>query len=504
MNLVPGPIPDPTPQTPHPRGCPTGAPALVLVGIGTALVYALWAAWVPLLPAHLFTPLLDLGKITGYTWGSALRYCAIVAALFLLYGLGYVCVLRTDVGLPLVLGFMAVFGLALLFVYPATAADVFAYVAQGRLVALHHDNPFTTAPADHSADAVVGYLAFPREPTQYGPLWVALTAAISLVAGARPDQLGRSFAEEVLLYKALGAAALIIGSGLVYAVARRLGATRGRATAAAYVFGWNPLLLWEMVGNAHNDGLMVLGGLGACLALATRRYVLVLPALALGALVKVPVVALAPLLALLTARRSWRQTVLGALLAAALVAAAYAPFWVGPATLTFLQRGDLFTASLASCLMYLLEPGFGQQQAAAVARNTVFALLVVAVCPIFWRAWRARTDRDAVGLAYPLMLAVLLLGVTWFQAWYLVWPLALAAPLASAARDREVALLGLGGLGTYLVFIYLWVMGALPNTQVVIQLAAYAALVGPLLAGWLVAAEPHRGARSWFQTSPAR
>ena len=48
--------------------------ALLAVGIATAFLYASWALWVPLLPDNLYTPLLDLGKITGYRWPAALLY----------------------------------------------------------------------------------------------------------------------------------------------------------------------------------------------------------------------------------------------------------------------------------------------------------------------------------------------------------------------------------------------------------------------------------------------
>jgi hypothetical protein len=482
------------------------AGGFVLVGIGTALVYGAWALWVPLLPTNLYAPLLDLGKITGYTWASTWRFCLIVGTLFASYVLGWRLVLRERVGLRPVLTFAAIFCVVLLFAYPATAADVFGYVAQGRLLALHGANPFAVAPAAYPGDAVVGYLAFPREPTQYGPLWAWLGAAISRLAGSGPATLGAAFAREILLYKAVAACAQLGGGALVHRLALALGATPGRAVAAAYLYAWNPLLLWEMVGNAHNDGVMVLGALAACLALAMRRNVLVLPALALGALIKVPVAALAPLLGIVLLRRDRRAALAGLALSAALLAAAYAPFWVGVDTLTFLGRGDLFTASLASCVMYALQPRVGQATAMEIARGATRALLVVALVPICWRAVLARSDREVVGLGYALMLVVLVLGVTWFQAWYLVWPIALALPLADRHRDLEVVLLSLGGMATYLVFIYLWVMAVLPPQNLaVIQLAAYCALVGPVVIGAAVArAASTRPTRAWSPTWLAR
>ena len=38
--------------------------AFVAVAVASAIVYAVWTVWVPLLPENLYVPLLDLGKIT--------------------------------------------------------------------------------------------------------------------------------------------------------------------------------------------------------------------------------------------------------------------------------------------------------------------------------------------------------------------------------------------------------------------------------------------------------
>jgi hypothetical protein len=87
----------------------------------------------------------------------------------------------------------------------------------------------------------------------------------------------------------------------------------------------------------------------------------------------------------------------------------------------------------------------------------------------------------------------LLLLTTWFQAWYIVWPLALGAALGDPRRHLEVALLSLGGLLQYFVFIYLWVIGLFPlQENLGVQATAYLAIVGPLAIGVTL-----RWANSW-------
>jgi alpha-1,6-mannosyltransferase len=252
--------------------------AFLAVGGATLCVYAVWALWVPLLPSNLYIPLLDLGKITGYTWPAALLYLQLIVALYVLYALGYRLVARGSGRLVLVFAFGALFCFELLWAYPATAVDVFGYVAHGRLLALHNVNPFIVAPNAFPDDAILPYLGYPGEPSQYGPVWVLLDGAVAAVARG-------NLLVEVLLYKGVAAAAHLAGAGLVFSIARRLGAELPRARASAFLYLWNPMLLWEMIANAHNDGVMMLLGLGAAWLFVARADLLVLPAIAAGALV---------------------------------------------------------------------------------------------------------------------------------------------------------------------------------------------------------------------------
>jgi hypothetical protein len=453
--------------------------ALLGIALATAFLYAVWALWVPLLPNNLYLPLLDLGKITGYTWPAAILYLQLILGLYALYALGYRLVARGAGHLAVVFVFGALFCFELVWAYPATAVDVFGYIAHGRLLAVHHVNPFIFTPAEFPSDPIIPYLAFPDEPSQYGPVWVLLNGALATLA--RGDLLG-----EVLLYKGVAALAHLAGAGLVFSIARRLGAGLPRARASAYLYLWNPMLLWEMIGNAHNDGMMMLLGLGAAWLFVAGVDVLVLPALATGALVKVPVVLMAPVLCIGIWRRNRARALEGVLLALALAAAVYRPFWEGPNTLTVLRRTDLFTASLGSVLRLMLAPGLGMPDATAIARWTSLGGFAVVALIAIWQATRAESSHDVLRLAYFTLLGGLLLATTWFQAWYVVWPLGLGAALAEPRRHLEVALLSLGGLLQYFVFIYLWVMGVFPPYEsLAVQAAAYVCIVGPLLLGVL-------------------
>jgi len=453
---------------------------LAAVGLATAVAYGVWVVWVPLLPGNVYVPLLDLGKITGYTWSSTAMYVGLMAALYVLYAAGYWLARRGRASSLLIFAFGTLFCAEMLGVYPATAVDVFGYMAHGRLLALHGANPFIFSPNAYPGDPIVPYLAFPNEPSQYGPAWVLIGAGLASIATRLPDAL----LTELLLYKVVAALAHIASAALVLGIARRLGADAVRARVCCLLFLWNPLLLWEMVGNAHNDGVMMLGGLVAAFLLLAGQWVLVLPALALGVLVKLPLAIVAPLFFIATWRRKKLLAIEGAALALVLAAVVYRPFWEGLETLTALRRTELFTASLASVLRLSFEPRVGLEMSSAIARSVSLGAfgLIVGACLVL--AVVARDLRRILSLSYATLLATVLLATTWFQAWYVVWPLAFGAALPDGRRHLEVALLSLGGWLQYGVFIYLWVMMVLPpDNLLVIQTTAFLGVVGPLVVG---------------------
>jgi MYXO-CTERM domain-containing protein len=459
--------------------------ALLALGLGSLLLFLLFVAWVPLLPGNLYTPLVNLGSLTHPTWQSAVRFLFLLVGLFALYALGYRLVAQGAAGVRTVFVLAGACSLVLLLAYPATAADVFGYAAQGRQLAFAGANPFQVSPSGVASNArvasILPFLAFRHEPSQYGPLWTILEADLAHLAGGH-------LLAEILLFKGLAVAAHLGGAALVLAIGRRLTPSREQALAGAYLYACNPLLLWESAANAHNDGAMALGVLAAVWLLARRRHTLVLPALALGALIKLSALAIAPLLVIVLWRRDRRATAIGLALALGLVVVFYRPFWFGPGTLTALGRDDLFTTSFAASLLRIVQPKVGPAIAPGLALLTSLTLLALLYVPLIRRALWTRTTLQAIGLCYLAMLAFMLFGLTWFQPWYATWVIALGACLPTPARRREAMLFGLGTMAVYLVFHYLWNLTVLAGQHDLLRHLAFLLVVGPFGVGWAIGA----------------
>jgi hypothetical protein len=116
----------------------------------------------------------------------------------------------------------------------------------------------------------------------YGPVWLDVQWVLAHVFG------GASIVDQALAYRLLANALLLANLGLAWlALGRLTHLDRAQRTTALAVLAWNPLVLFELAANAHNDALMVSFSLLALIVFArSRSGVLAGASFTLGALVK--------------------------------------------------------------------------------------------------------------------------------------------------------------------------------------------------------------------------
>lgn len=434
---------------------------LALCGACSALVYAAILARLPL--TSIYTrALLNLNNIPLADWptGAAVIGCAVF--LFGAYAVGGLCVAG---GMParraglLIAGFPLVFVALLLFAHPITSTDVYDYLFRGRMLARYEANPFVTPPWQFRADPLIKYVAWKLVVTSYGPLWEGLSWLTLRLAGEAPNtSLGPAEAQllrMIFAYKVLAALGFLLCGAAIWVALRR--ADPRQRWLGLYLWLWNPLALWETVGAAHNDVWMALFIVLAATALSARqgdreigrqgesvspspglpfslsRSLAALLALTAGGLIKYVAFFFGPLALAAGLRRlpGWRARLwliaTGGAACGALVALAYAPFWAGFATLQNIgDRRDLYTASWLGALRALLnQAAMPEERVATVVAAASLALLFAGVAWATWRAWR--DPEDIAGHMLWLALWLLFVCNPWFQPWYAIWPLALAA-----------------------------------------------------------------------------
>ena len=431
-------------------------------------------------------PLLDLYKLTPSDPAARWRVIAGYAFLGALYWLGWRAAQRARgrAAWAIVLGGALASSIVLLFLYPFGAADIFDNIMHGRILGVYGANPFQDVARQYQGDPFYPYVAWKRSPAAYGPAWELLAGGVAWLVQQTLRVSGTlrvsPIIANVLAFKLVGALFLAGSAGAVAAVLRRQAPER--ALAGVLLLAWNPVVLVETMGHGHNDIVMVFWVLAAAWALTGRRYTLAILALVLGALVKyLPVLMIPAALAIAlrelgAARQSTgtseapsrithhvsrfmphlRFLLVTGLAAAALVAVAYAPFWRGLETLSIERRQGLLTSSLPAAAWALLQSSWGQQPASQ--RISLIAAGMTALFAL-WQAVRAWRDSDWLSFpraAFNILMFYLLLTCLWFQNWYAIWPLGLAALLPAGFEMRLAVFFSFATLAKPLVFEPLW------------------------------------------------
>lgn len=403
---------------------------------------------------------------------------------FVLAGVGYLAaIFLVDSGVSAVRGAVLVV-LACELVFQVTlfltpglfTTDIFSYVMYGHISAEYSLNPYIYPPNYFPGNPLLNWIhpIWHDQPSVYGPLWTdlgwlmaTLTAPLSNLVTTLGDgtTLNVGLMYQVFAYKLMMNVVQIINLALVWWLLGRIFGGRPRARLTAFVvFAWNPLMLFDGPGNAHNDALMVtLLLLGVVPLVWHRRGEQISNAawslgtlfVGLSALIKYTTGLVGLFYIVPWARRlpSWPARVLwigGTGLVIGVVSVVLFLPWLDPRALD-----PMLVALSGKAWMYtnwapdlaalsldrVLDPSTaddpaalheGVRSAAKVITRIVFAIY------LGWelvRLWRIAGDRERPILepileASARAFAVLILVVlTWVLEWYWMWPLALVTLL---------------------------------------------------------------------------
>jgi hypothetical protein len=359
-----------------------------------------------------------------------------------------------------VLGLGALCGILLIGLYPISALDVVLYVVRARLWALYDASPMLALPAHYTQDPFVRFAGeFAREPSPYGPLW-ELIAQIPIRIGIL------EIADGVVAMKVISLISYI-ATGVLIGWYGQQDSPRDRVSGltAMTFFALNPLVLMQVIGNGHNDmvmlALMTLG-----LVLWQRgRWALATLALTLAALIKVSGLILLPLfgVAVLASATDWRTRVWrGPGIALIFIVTATTLYRItGPfpdvffgAQHALFDRWGYTPAYIALVLSgaALRNAELGQQ----IVTYTAHLLFVLYFVYLLLRlAQRRMTLIQAGFLAYFVQL---LLGTT-FRIWYPLWLIPFAALGLNSLTYWRIFLFSLTAEVSIVVYLICWRWG---------------------------------------------
>src|SRR5215204_792985 len=307
---------------------------LWLLALVAAAGWSLFAWWYSL-PANETNTHFAFEKVPGGFASPILRGTLLLFLLMsAIYAGGYFLVSRQKrlspgarIAIVAMIGLPAI---ANLFVYPVGALDVFNYMIELKLAYSFGENPYLVTFAGYRDDPFALPAFLVDVPLFYGPVWLIAYGLPVAVVGFQTI-IGLLGALKLFNLGLLALTGLVIYRSHQDDRAGWLG---------VYLFLANPLVLFEGVGNAHNDVLMTLF-LVAALVAFHRKSIIAGPMFALSALVKLFTVVLAPLFlaVMLRERWGWCRLALTGSLALLVVIVSVMPYWADGAMVDGLREG---------------------------------------------------------------------------------------------------------------------------------------------------------------------
>lgn len=338
-----------------------------------------------------------------------------------------------------------VLGAAYVPMFPTGSNDLFHNIADARTLWVYGENPMTVPPSAHREDAVARHAtAWADTPFYYGPA--------TYLAYGIPQTIARDdLIANLLAFKAFNGLALVGTAGLAGYTA---GSVFGkRRSEAILLVGWNPLLLYEAVGNGHNDVLMMLPAM-ASLILITRLATL---RSSIALILSIGVKYFSVLLLPIVGRWLWMNEDRSGRLRLAALGLALAGVLVG----YYLRFGGFLLTSPefvptrpplrspAAMLAFGLEPFLGSDSA-AVARYVLWAVFAMLASIA---ALRLRpTPRSLYVMSFWVLLGAALLTVRQVYPWYLMWFIPLGALLPRSLEWHVAVLASVTGFLSYAFF----------------------------------------------------
>ena len=251
----------------------------------------------------------------------------------------------------MILAFGLLFGFTLVWLYPITANDLFRYVLRARIWAVYGASPMLAPPDAFPKDP---YLPFAGEfgawVSGYGPLWELMAQVPVRLLGAT-EMVGGSVSLKILVLLCYLACAVLLG----WFVKPHVTLGSGNASVTVLVFfAWNPLVLMQVMGNGHNDMVLMLFLVLGIAWWQRGHWWATTLALALAVAAKAPALLVIPLFVVALAREqaAWRQRIPKLLGAGAIglvvIYLCYAP--LGPLNQIFQDVWNTITKGLGPVL----------------------------------------------------------------------------------------------------------------------------------------------------------
>ncbi|MEK7521435.1 MAG: hypothetical protein AAB599_01375 [Patescibacteria group bacterium] len=302
--------------------------------------------------------------------------------------------------------------------------DIYSYIFTGRVFSIFGENPYFVTYDSFTHDILYAKLEtiWAHHTVLYGPLFIYLGALVNLIGQNNLFLLS-------LIFKSVLVGANI---GAVYLLWKLTKSKR-----AVFLYGLNPLVIFELSGNGHTESLIIFLLL-VSIWLLKKVYIGSFIVFVASILIKYYTAIFLPFWLISLKKQGWRKLVSACVVGGAFVVLAYLPLWGGFSTFDYLvsfYNGQYVSPALG---IYVGEILLGSY-ALSFQINTMIFILVSLV--VFWKFYcSAGGIRELIFGLLILYWVYLLTKTSLVLYWYFIPLIFLGAICTSFKEYRKVGI----------------------------------------------------------------
>ncbi len=397
----------------------------VIAGLATELLYISFY----LLKWH-------FGELNLHTQIHLNLVITLLVILYLIYFLVLFKAKFTSANLKTIFLFSVLFQVGFIFVPFFTSNDLHSYIAIGRVVN-QGANPYIDTYSQYWGDPLYPIISnyWSGKPTLYGPMFLFISSFINTI-GLNHYPL------TFILFKTLLIGANLVNGYLIYKITK--------SAKALFLYSWNPLVVYELAANAHNESLLIFLLLLSALALKHKRIFFSFIFLVLSILIKGTTTVFVPFYVFtlfkqkLSLNQFFYKSILIGAFCLGIAAVFYYPFWQGRETFSFLlnfYHGQTISPSLG---IWLLDQVVSYTQAFKL--NNFIFLLIGGLTGI-WFLVNKYSFQKLIFACFAVYSVFILTKLSLVLSWYLTPIVALAS--LNVEKQKNISI-----LVVFLVTIY--------------------------------------------------
>ncbi len=362
----------------------------------------------------------------------------ILLSLFLFYFLFYIFASWNKIPFKHIFIAILLFNLTFIVVPFLTSNDLYSYIFQTRVWSIFGKNPYLISYDSFRYDSFYPVIKtiWSSQTFLQGPLFLVIGGLVNFIG---KNNLGFV----VFLFKFILVGANILSSYVIYLITRD--------KKAVFLYGTNPLIIFELAGNAHADSILVLLLLISLYYVSQRDSVKGTLSIFASFLVKYSSLMVFPLEFLYLKKKKLISVLLGALL----VFIVYSPFWSGFKIFNYLisyYNGRYISPSVGIAIG---EKIFGSYSFSFNLNSVIFVL--VSAYLFFKALFSKREFSKLVFYSFIIYFTYLFTKLSLVLPWDLAPLIALASLCVHWKKYRKFGLYGILYTVGYSLFLYYYV-----------------------------------------------